>query len=249
MATYRAATAAGVFANTVFGIILASVMVAVFDQRPEIGGFDVTDAVTFTFVGQGMLMVVGIFGSFDQSDEIASGDVAVELSRPYDYQAWWGAVWLGKAGYYAIFRGVPPFLAGGLLFELRVPTSPSTWAAFAVSVLLASLVAYAFGFIISCIAFWIVDVRGPSQLLWFSAQWLGGVFVPIVLFPEAWVPVARALPFASMFQLPIEVFLEVPDGAGLARTWALQLGWFVALVAVGRLVLAAGSRKLVVQGG
>ena len=39
-ATYRTATLAGIFTNTVFGFILAYVMVAVFRARPEIGGFD-----------------------------------------------------------------------------------------------------------------------------------------------------------------------------------------------------------------
>ena len=48
MTTYRAATFAGVFTNTVFGFLLAYVMVAVFQQRQTVGSFDLTDALTFT---------------------------------------------------------------------------------------------------------------------------------------------------------------------------------------------------------
>ena len=48
-ATYRGATFAGVFTNTVFGFILAYVLLAVYQQRSTIGGFTSVDAVTFTF--------------------------------------------------------------------------------------------------------------------------------------------------------------------------------------------------------
>ena len=59
--TYRSATVAGVFTNTVFGFLLAYVLRPCTQQRPAVGAFDVTDAVTFTFVAQGLLMPLGLF--------------------------------------------------------------------------------------------------------------------------------------------------------------------------------------------
>ena len=44
LATYRAATFAGVVTNTVFGFILSYVLLAVFRERPDIDGFDAVDA-------------------------------------------------------------------------------------------------------------------------------------------------------------------------------------------------------------
>src|SRR5688500_8900772 len=87
--TYRGATFAGVVTNTVFGFILTYVLLAVFRERGTVGGFDATDAATFVFVTQGMLMVVGIFGNFEIAERIRTGDVAVDLCRPYDFQVWW----------------------------------------------------------------------------------------------------------------------------------------------------------------
>src|SRR6478672_10297460 len=85
-ATYRGATFAGVFTNTVFGFILAYVLLAVLRQRPLVGGFSAEDAVTFTFVMQGMLMVIGVFGSTSIADRIRTGDVVSDLYRPVDFQ-------------------------------------------------------------------------------------------------------------------------------------------------------------------
>lgn len=248
LTTYRAATAAGVFTNTVFGFVLSYVLLAVVRERP-IDGFDATDAVTFTFVTQGMLMVVGIFGNDEMADRVRTGDIALDLCRPYDYQGWWAAAAYGRASFYAWARGVPPFLAGALVFDLRVPAAAGTWAAFTVAVTLAVGVAFAWGFLLQLAAFWIIDVRGPSQLGWITAQFLAGAFVPIALFPAGLEGFTRALPFVAMNQLPVEVFLGDRTGGALLAVYAHQLAWMSALVALGRLVLARAVRKVVVQGG
>ena len=100
VSTYRSATLAGVFTNTVFGFLLAYILLAVYRDRTDVGGFDAIDAVTFTFVAQGMLMVLGMFNDTEIADRISTGDVVVDLQRPYDHQAWWAGVSYGKAAYY-----------------------------------------------------------------------------------------------------------------------------------------------------
>ncbi len=73
MTAYRSATAAGVFTNTVFGFLLAYVLLAVYRERAHVGGFDAVDAVTFTFVAQALLMAVGMFGDSEMADRIRPG--------------------------------------------------------------------------------------------------------------------------------------------------------------------------------
>lgn len=250
MATYRGATFAGVVTNTAFGFILSYVLLAVFRERGVVDGFDATDAVTFTFVAQGLLMPVGMFGTDrEMAERVLTGEVAMDLARPYDYQGWWAAVAYGKAWFYVWARGIPPFLAGALVLHLRLPDEPWVWAAFPVSVALAVGVAFAWGFLLQLSAFWIVDVRGPSQIGWFCAQFMAGMLVPVFLFPSGLEVLARALPFVAMLQLPAEVFLGRHEGAGLLGVYAFQVAWLVALALAGRLVLARAVRRVVVHGG
>jgi ABC-2 type transport system permease protein len=249
ISTYRGATVAGVFTNTVFGFIFAYVLLAVYQQRPEVGGFDAVDAVTFTFVAQGLAMVLGIFGDTEMADRITTGDVVVDLQRPYDHQAWWASVSYGKAAYYAVFRGVPPFLAGALVFDLRLPGSVASVAAFLVSVVLAIGVAFGWRYLLGLTAFWLLDIRGANQLGWMAAQFLSGMFLPLVFFPDWLEAIARFLPFASMLQLPIEVWLGQHSGAALVGVYAQQVAWVAILVGAGRWVMARAVRRVVVQGG
>ena len=248
ISTYRSATVAGVFTNTVFGFLLAYVLLAVYRQRSDVGGFDATDAVTFTFVAQGLLTVLGMFSDTEIADRISTGDVIVDLQRPYDHQAWWAGVSYGKAAYYAIFRGVPPFLAGALVFHLRLP-SVGSLLAFAASVVLAVGVAFGWRYLLQISAFWLLDVRGANQLGWLAAQFLSGAFVPIVFFPGWLEATARVLPFASMLQLPVEIWLGRHGGLALLEVFALQAGWTLVLVTAGRFVLSRAVQRVVVQGG
>ncbi|MEQ1787119.1 MAG: ABC-2 family transporter protein [Acidimicrobiales bacterium] len=248
ISTYRSATVAGVFTNTVFGFLLAYILLAVHAERGEIGGFDAVDTVTFTFVAQGLLMVLGMFNDTEIADRISTGDVVVDLQRPYDHQGWWAGVSYGKAAYYAIFRGVPPFLAGAVVFDLRLP-SPGTAVAFAVSIVLAVGVAFGWRYLLQISAFWIIDVRGANQLGWLTAQFLSGAFLPIVFFPGWLETLARALPFAYMLQVPVEVWLGRYDAAELPGVFALQVAWAAALVLAGRYVMRRAVQRVVVQGG
>jgi ABC-2 type transport system permease protein len=248
--TYRVATVAGVFTNTVFGFILASVLIAVFRERPSIGGFDSRDAVTFTFVSQGLLMVVFLLTSGDEiSDRIMGGEIVSDLQRPVHFQSYWCAVALGRSAYYLIYRGIPPFVIGALAFDLRLPQHPLTWVAFLVSVALAATAAFSFRFLLQLTAFWILDARGPAQLGSLLGGFLSGTMVPLVLFPDAALTLVRALPFASMVQLPIEVFLDKHHGVDLARTLALQAAWVATLWVLAEMVVHRAVRKVVIQGG
>jgi ABC-2 type transport system permease protein len=250
MATYRGATFAGIVTNSVFGFIQAYVLLAVWEAKPSIGGFDAVDAVTFTFVVQGLLMTVGMFGGDQEmSERIHSGEVAVDLCRPYDYQAWWAGVAYGKASFYAWARGIPPFVVGALVFDMRLPPEPWMWPAFVVGVVLAVGVGFGWQFLLQTCAFWLVDVRGLNQLGWITALTLSGTVVPLVLFPAGVESVLRALPFASMMQLPVEVFLGKHTGLDLVAVYLVQAAWLVALGLAGRLLLARAERKVVVHGG
>lgn len=248
-ATYRAATFAGVFTNTVFGFMRAYVMVALFAVRPEVGGYDLRDALTYTFVTQGMIMVIYLWGWWEIAEGIRSGAIVTDLSRPLDYQFYWLAQDLGRAAYHAIWRGIPPFAIGALVFDLSVPVNPLLWAAFIVSVFLAATVSFAMRFMLNLAAFWLLDYRGVGRLM--AAVWtfFSGFAVPVAFFPETLAMVTRALPFVALVEIPVEIFLGKHEGAALAGALGVQVLWAVVLLAAGRVVLAAATRKVVIQGG
>ena len=124
-----------------------------------------------------------------------------------------------------------------------------TWVGFGLSVVLAVAVGFGWRFLLQSSAFWLLDVRGPNQMGWMTAGFFAGMFIPLWFFPAWLLSFARALPFASMLQLPAETFLGKHQGLDLFGVLAVQLFWAVVLIGAGRLLLARATRRLVVQGG
>lgn len=247
-ATYRAATIAGVFTNTVFGFIQAAVLLAVYRSRPQVGGFDANEALTYVFLTQGLLAPVDAFNASatEIGARIRTGDIVTDLYRPVDLQGYWLAMNLGRAAFQSLARGLPPFVVGALAFDLVVPVDPLTWVAFLASVLLAVVAGFALRFAVALSGFWLLDTRGPEQLMVVVVLFFSGFMLPITFFPPWLEALSRALPFAAMAQVPVEVFLaKGAPGPALVG----QAAWALALLGAGRAVLAAATRKVVVQGG
>lgn len=256
-ATYRAATWSGALTNTVFGFFIAYTYRALWEIRPHLGGYDLSSALTYVWLGQAMLMPVAAMGGGIQDDleaRISNGDIAVDLYRPVDQQAWWLAGDLGRAGYHLLSRGVLPLLVGGLFFRLRMPAGglaeeALTWGCFLVSVLLAVTVSFSLRYMASLTGFWLLDARGVRQVALVLGMFFSGFLLPLTLFPSTLGQISQHLPWAGMVQIPEDVFLQRRTGSALLVGLGLQLGWAAALLGAGRLVQRAAAAKVVVQGG
>ncbi|MFF2845527.1 ABC transporter permease [Streptomyces sp. NPDC058001] len=251
-ATYRIATVAGVFTNSVFGVILAYTYIALWDQRPGLGGYDQAEALTYVWLGQALHMVVAAMGGgFEDEliERIRTGDVAIDLYRPADLQGWWLAGDAGRAAFHLLGRGVLPMLFGALLFTLAIPTNPLTWLAFLVAVALGVLVSFAIRFLVALSAFWLMDGAGVAQIAWLAGIFFSGMLLPLNVFPGTLGEIARALPWSATLQVPADVFLGKHTGADLWATYGFQAAWAAGLLAAGRLVQSFATRRVVVQGG
>jgi ABC-2 type transport system permease protein len=238
-----------VFTNTVFGLILAYTYLALWDERPHLGGYDQNQALTYVWVSQGLLMTVAVFGGgFEDEliERIRTGDIAVDLYRPTDLQLWWLASDAGRALFHLFGRGAIPLVFGALVFPLALPTRPLTWLAFVIAVALGVLVSFAIRFIVALSAFWLLDGAGAAQLAWLTAVFCSGMLLPLNVFPGTLGEVVRVLPWSSLMQAPVDILLGEADPL---PTYAFQGAWALALLAVGRLVQSAATRRVVVQGG
>ncbi|WP_194897170.1 ABC transporter permease [Catenulispora pinisilvae] len=248
--TYRGAMVGGVLANTVFGVIKAFIMMAVWRQRPSIGGYDVADAVTYVFLAQAMIGPMSTLNNgLDIPARIRSGDIGTDLFRPVDFQTYWLANDLGRAAFSVLGRSVVPFVIGALLFHLHLPTDPRVWAAFTVALFLGVVVSFALRYLAAMSTFWLLDEKGVVGMATVVTSFFSGMIVPLVLFPGWLGQLARLLPFAALVQLPADVFLGKRSGGAVGTGYLFEIGWAAALLLAGRLVTRRARHRVVVQGG
>lgn len=246
---YRTANLNGLITNACFGYLRAVVFVAVYLGRGSIAGYDASAAITYSWLTQALIMVVGLWGWWDVEETIRTGDVVSDLAKPFSYLGFWLARDYGRALYFVIFRCVPILLVGQVTFGLRWPTSPVTWLATLVSIALAVAVCFAIRFAINLSAFWTTDARGLGGLVTSAITILSGFIVPIAYFPDNLRPVLQALPFASIIQTPGDIFLERLTGTNLLLALTQQAVWAALLLALTQLLVTIATRRVVVQGG
>jgi len=242
---------AAVVTNSIFGFLRFAVMLAVLDAGTRtVAGYAEPQLATFVWAGQGLIGVVLLWAPLDLAERIRTGDVITDLLRPIDPVWQQLAADIGRAAYAACTRFVIPVVTGALVFQLYAPRRVSTYALFACSALLATIVCFGCRYLVNAAAYWLLDARGPNTLWTLASGLLGGIFVPVWFFPDAMaVALIVATPFPSVIQIPLDVLVERGSPGLPLALLAVQGGWVVAILSLCRWVQARGERKLVIQGG
>jgi ABC-2 type transport system permease protein len=248
--TYRVATAAGVFTNTIFGFIRASIMFAAIGSTGgEVSGYTAAQAATYVWLGHALIAPLEAFGTREVGTRVHQGDVAVDLLRPTRFLGLYFAQKLGRSGFLLLGRGIPPLLVGALVTGLALPTDPLSYPLGLLSLLLAITVCFLADMMINLLAFWILETRGLSTVYTAVMNLLSGFLIPVAWFPDWLQRAAHLSPFPSMVQTPIDT---LSGRVSPAAAWSLvctQAGWAVVLGLAAWLMLRSGTRSLEVQGG
>ena len=247
---YRTATLAGLITNLFFGVLRASILIAVYNaQTSSVPDYSVRDAITYTGMTQAFIGAVALWGWYDMIKSIRSGEVASDLARPYDYYNFWLAQDLGRSLFQLFTRGALGMLIFIVFLGASVPASLAQWALLAISTLLALLLSFSWRFLASAMAFWTTDAVGWMRLASLGILLPTGFMIPLAFMP-AWLQALCYLtPFPGMMNTPVDIYLGRATGGGALILIGLQAGWLIALMLLGRLTAYAGRRKLTIQGG
>jgi ABC-2 type transport system permease protein len=249
-AQYRAATVAGAVTNSVFGLLRASVTVAVVASAGgSLHGYDTAQVLAYAWFSQAVIAPVHVFAWSELADRIRTGDVVTDLSRPVDLQLQYLAADVGRAAYVLLPRGLPPLVIGVVTFGVRLPTSPLTYLVGLAALVLAVGISFAGRFLLNLSAFWLLDLRGPTSLYVIVSNLLCGLLLPVNWLPGWLRALAHATPFPSMVQVPVDLLSGRVSGTAAAIALGVQAVWLVAVLLLGRLVLARATRRVVVNGG
>ncbi|UBV43416.1 ABC-2 family transporter protein [Deinococcus taeanensis] len=246
---YPQATLWGLITNTFFGLLRVAVLSALFGARPQVAGYTVQDAITFTGLTQALIAALSLFGWFDFMRVVHRGEVAGDLLRPTPLLTFWAAQDAGRAAGQFLLRGLPMLLLFGLVWDMTFAAGATAGTQTVLSVLLAWACGFLFRFLVNCAAFWSPDAVGFGRFAWAVLGLSCGFLMPLAFFPARVQALLAYTPFPSMLNTPLELWVGVKGGAAAWAALAAQLGWTAALLAACLLTLRAGLRRLEVAGG
>jgi viologen exporter family transport system permease protein len=251
-ATYRQATVASAFTNSIFGFLRCSVLLAAVagSATGVAAGYHPAQLATYCWVSQGLIGVVMIWGWTELGDRIRTGDVVGDLLRPLAPVLSYLAVDLGRAAYACLTRLVVPIVVGAVFFDLYAPRRLITYPLCVLSTMLAVVVCFACRYVVNAAAFWMLDVRGANLAWTFISSVLTGLAFPLHFLPS-WVVVGLRVgtPFPSILQTPLDVLVERGSPVETAGVIAAQVAWAALLLAGCVVVQRRAERRLVIQGG
>ncbi len=145
--------------------------------------------------------------SFLVDEDVRTGALAVQLIRPISYPLYRLAVSSGER----FVRFTMNVCVGSIIVLLLVGPMPFSVSA-ALLMLLALPLAFTLDFLgcflIGTFAFWLEDTSGLFLIYSRTTMILGGMLIPVELFPDVMKPLVNALPFKSMVYGPAKMFVQ-----------------------------------------
>jgi ABC-2 type transport system permease protein len=246
---YRAAAIAGIGTQLFWGWIRVMIFGAFYRSTSTPPSLTWEQMVTYIWLGQAMLGLMPWRGDREVQEMIRTGGVANELLRPLDLYGLWYSRSVAQQLAPTLLRSIPQFVLAGLFFGLQSPPSVASAVAWALATAAAFLLAAAIVTLFTISLLWTISGEGASLLVASLVPLLSGLIVPLPLFPEWAQAVLNLLPFRGIMDVPFRLYMGhiSPEHTGFVL--AHQLAWTLALVALGRWLLARGLSRLVVQGG
>lgn len=182
-------------------------------------------------------------------EKIHSGEIAIDLLRPLDFQLFMYVGRLGDSFAFAAITAVPALIIAVFSLGFYLPVHPITYIYFSISLLMALTIAFFIEFMISLIAFYTNYSWGLQTLHEALLSLFSGALIPLVFFPGWLRAIIDALPFKDMMYTPISIYLELVKGHQIAESMLFQMIWIVVLLILSRLFFAVSIKKITVQGG
>lgn len=257
MLQYRAAALAGFATQCWWGAIKIMVLAAFYGVHAAAAPISLADAIIYVWLGQALLALLPWVADPEIGQAVRTGGVGYDRLRPLDAYGYWYARTLGWMLARALPRAALMVLAAGFVLPLvglgawawQPPPSLAAALLFVPAFALMSALGAAVLMLANIVVAASLNERGVNAVLTPLVIVLSGSLLPLDFFPDALRPVLHVQPFAGLVDIPFRIYFADLSGGAALQGLALQAGWTLALVGLGRLAMERTIRRLEMQGG
>lgn len=250
---YRAVALGAVRMRFFWGLMEILAYAALF--RMGQADFSMTFSQTVSYVWMQQVLFIlfrVVVGDGDISSTIQEGSIAYELVRPASLYGRWFAQSAAGRVVPTMLGSLPlllivPFLPGQ--YRMVFPVSAGVILLFVLSCVLALGVVVAFAMLMYISLFYLTTQRGIKIIVTAVTHFLSGGMIPLRFFPDRIRMAVQYLPFASMRDMPLQIWCGTMTGTEVFRGILIQLFWLVALILIGYAAMEHALKRVVVQGG
>lgn len=236
-------------ASFVFILALFYLWRSVYMGQAELAGYSWNEMKMYLFITFLTNSLLSWYSETKISAKIIDGSVAVDLTKPLDFQKARLAETLGTS----LFEGcvgaaiISVFIllfAGGML-----PEDVAAGGLFAISLVLSLLIKFGIVYIAGLLCFWTSSGMGIAWGRAAVTNLLSGALIPLTFFPDWLKSLASFLPFQGIVFIPASIYLSHMEGIEAVKMVVLQLFWVIVLWVVGKLMWNWAVRSITIHGG
>jgi len=245
---YRSEVWMWVVISVLYVMIQVAVWRALIGDR-EVAGITLRQMITYSIVYAmtSRALADRVLAEVDQ--KLRSGDVAVDLIKPYSYPLSLVADQLGRTAVASLVSSLPTVTVAGLLFGFDLPRNAWSGMAYVVAFAICLGISFALACIVGMLGFYFLATFHFQWALGALRTLFAGTMVPLWFFPNGLRTVASALPFQFLGFVPGAIWLGEYSPGETVGMLALGTAWALALGALAWWMWNRITTRLVVQGG
>lgn len=223
--------------------------IAAYSGAETVSGISRRDMITYTTISVIMsnLLTMGVQNRIAQS--VRTGSVALDLLKPVSIYGIYLAEDLGGCAAAFFQKAVPLLLVGTVLFGFPAPASPVHFLLFLFSFAAGYLINWVLAALLGLCAFKTLRLGPLANAKGFIMKLLSGSIFPLWFFPAGVRKVLELLPFMSIYQLPLGIYIGRYAMDEILTRTALQLFWCAMLWLVFDVLQKKASALVLIQGG
>lgn len=248
---YRVEAVSGFFTQVFFGFMQISLYSVFLSQGQDT--FTVVEMASYIWLQQALLTVLKYYDTSKQeiTNQILNGDISYQIIRPIDLYNYWYSINFAKPIGSFTLRGIPMLIMALFLpagYGLMIP-SITNFLMFLVSLTIAVMLVVAINTFFHIIVLHTMSATGIFSFAMAIGALLSGMVIPIPMLPESVQMVFNFFPFRYITDLPFRIYIG--NISGLTALWqmGIQVVWFIFFLVLGKILLKAKLKRLVVQGG
>lgn len=244
------------FAVTIIGnlsylILIYYLWKAIYASSPTpiVNGMSFHDTMIYLVLASALFSFMECFIVWDIGRNYQTGDIAIQLMKPMDYQVF---NFFYKSGSYVIsfiIVFLPTLITVYIITQGGVSLGMNL-IYFVISIIMAVLINFCVDFFVGIICFYTQSVWGVNIMKEVVVALLSGATIPLAFFPSAFRKVVDILPFQAIYNSPLQILIDTSLGTGDYLDMLLQqFFWVVLMILISRGFWIISKKKITVNGG
>lgn len=222
---------------------------ALFRNTDTLMGVNVETMLIYTVISSIISIVLSSDVEWRIMRSVEKGTVAIDMIRPVNpfsiYFAEDIAVLISL-----VFQNIIPILIiGSVIIGVPKPVSTAAFMMFLLSLVMAYIINWFIAVLFGMISFTAIQMSALFQIKKHLIRLLSGSIIPIWFFPGWLKGILGALPFAYLYQLPLDIYIGKATGEDIIRGLLVQFIWMVVLAMAFLYFERRVQKKVMVQGG